>query len=175
MKKIVLSTLIATGLAASQGALAADGTINFSGELTETTCTVVSADKNLTVTLPRVASNSLQTQGQTNGLTAFTINLEGCSASSTNARVYFEPRPNLVNTEGRVINTGTATNVDIQLLDSDSTAVIDARKNSGLQNTQYQTFTGATGSLNYYAQYYATAAATAGTVTGQVQYSVEYQ
>lgn len=181
MKKLVLATLIGAGLAVSQVAAAADGTITFNGKLVDTTCTISTGTKNQTVTLPTLPTTSLTAGGETGGYTPFVITLENCSAATTKARVYFEPRGAQVNLNtGRLINKATgqsvAQNVEIQLLDaSNNDTVIDASKAISGQNTQLQTITGTTGDLRYAAQYYATAQTTAGDVTASVQYSVAYE
>lgn len=182
MKKLVLATLIGAGLAVSQVAAAAEGTVNFTGKLVETTCTVSTDSKTLNVTLPTLATSALKNAGDTGGATQFTIKLENCPTTGTNkAKVHFSPIPvaNVNSTNGRLLNkatSGAATNVEIQLLDFDGQREIDvASLTANGQNTQFQEFTGTTGNLVYFAQYYATGQTTAGAVQGQVQYDIAYE
>ena len=106
MKKIALLTSVA-GLVmmAMNTAQAADGTINFTGEVVTTTCkvdtTVAGAAKD-GVKLPNVANNQLATVGATVGRQAFSLELSGCelaTATSTapvsKVAVFFEAGPNV--------------------------------------------------------------------------------
>ncbi|ATP09335.1 type 1 fimbrial protein [Aeromonas salmonicida] len=166
--------------------LAADGKVTFNGEIITNTCTVISADKNKTVTLPTVQVSALSTANQTAGTTPFTIGLENCVNSDVS--VYFEPNE-YVSTEGRLKNSipanpdpaGGAGNVDIELLNN----------NHGVINLANQTINPATGqvtggnstvvtpvngsaTLPFYARYFATDAAEAGKVSSYVNFTIVY-
>ncbi|MGJ0193853.1 fimbrial protein [Pantoea sp. RRHST58] len=175
MKKV---TIISLGLllTASQvnAAAASDGTISFSGQLESQTCTVKvnGGESSATVTLPTVSSSLLKTASQTAGNTRFTINLSGCSTQTGDVYAYFEQGAN-VNANGRLNNTGTATNVELQLLDSKNN---ELNVGSTDQTTSPLTTALAAGAatLSYAAQYYATGTATAGTVLSSVTYSINY-
>lgn len=175
MKKV---SMISLGLllAAAQvnAAEASDGTITFNGQIESQTCTVKvnGGENNATVTLPTVSSSLLKTAGQTAGSTRFTIDLSDCSTQTGDVYAYFEQGAN-VNANGRLTNTGTATNVDLQLLDSANNAL---NAGSTEQTTSPTTAALAAGAatLSYAAQYYATAAATSGTVASSVTYSINY-
>lgn len=175
MKKIFLATLIAlpfTSFAAS------DNTIQFQGEVTEQTCSVAvnGADANPTVLLPTVTSATLNTAAKVAGLTKFTISLTGCTApTSADQSVGTVFVANALTADGRIGNTGTASNVTLQLVDpaSPTTAldVTGATPAPGLviaQGTE-------TASHDFAVQYYAEGQATAGSVLGSVQYAVSYQ
>lgn len=176
MKKLILAGLI---FGAAQVALAdnvSDGTITFNGMIKDTTCSVKSESKDLTVTLPTVSKALLNTGNKTAGLTAFAIELENCDNGQ--ARAYFEPTPGKVDLlSGRVLNTNLTTkdSVQIQLLDSNGTEVLQISENDGHQNSQYQTISSANKKLRYFARYYATATAVPGQVQGSVDYTVSYQ
>lgn len=178
-----LSALLLTVLASS-ATYAVDGTITFNGTLVNSTCSATIGSGSTTsgtVTLPTSNIVNLAASGAVSGLTAYKIVLtgSGCSTSSGIATPYFEPSVANINTSGRLINTGTATNVDIQLLNSVQT-VINLSADASSQTTSTVT-TGtntsntATYTYPYYAQYYATAATTAGTVIGKVDYSLIYK
>lgn len=181
MKKLVLSTLIAAGLAASQFASAAAlqgsaGTINFTGKIVNTTCKVTSDSQDINVVLPTLSTGQLSSAGAVGGYKTFQINLENCKANDV-VKAYFQPRPSHVDAKtGRLKNTGTAKNVQIQLLDADhNDAIIDASKDVDNQGTSFTTLTGTTATLTYAAQYYATEATEAGDVKAIVQYDIAYQ
>lgn len=175
MKKV---SMISLGLllAAAQvnAAAASDGTITFNGELDSQTCTVSvnGGDSSNSVTLPKVSTSLLQTAGQTAGSTRFTIGLSECSTQTGEVYAYFEQGAS-VNANGRLNNTGTATNVDLQLLDSEENP-LNAGSTDQSTSPVTATLNAGAATLSYAAQYFATAAATAGTVASSVTYSINY-
>ncbi|MDF3839161.1 fimbrial protein [Cupriavidus basilensis] len=178
MKTKLFSTMIAAGvIAISQNALASDGTITFNGNITAQTCTIASSagGKDFTVVLPTVSTSILAAAGQTAGDTAFSINLSACSPNSGPVRTHFEAG-STVNAQGRLLQqaAGTATNVDIQLLNGDST-VIKAGDPDASQNSKPTAIASGSATLPYIGRYYATGTSTAGTVTSFVTYSLAYQ
>lgn len=172
MKKIILATsAIILGSAAAH---AADGTITITGQITDRTCTVDSKSKDLAVALPTVSAASL-TPGQTAGRTPFTINLTGCSEGKV--ATYFEPGSTTDYDSGRLNNaTGTATNVQVQLLGDNNAVIPVLAKTAGTQENSQEVNVAANGSaaLNYYAEYYAKAQAKAGSVATSVKYTIVY-
>lgn len=58
---------------------AQNGTVNFEGEVVNSTCNVVPADQDKTVVLPTVSVSALDTAGATAGATPFSISLENCA------------------------------------------------------------------------------------------------
>ena len=86
---------------------------------------------------------------------------------------YLKAGANVNTTNGRLNNTGTATNVQIQIRNSDGT-VVDASKASGAQNASMATVASNAATMRYAANYYATGATTAGSVVSAVTYSVVY-
>lgn len=177
MKKLFLTTLVlATSVTAFAADKPKDGTANFNGKLVENTCEVNANSQNLTVQLPTLQTRLLAAANNTAGLTLFQIQLDKCG-EETKARAYFLPTPDKVDlTSGRLKNTASsgATNVQVQLLDSDTTTVIDVIKNSGSQG-KLQTINDSNNKLNYYAKYYATGKTTAGAVTASVDYHIDYE
>ena len=164
---------------ATSTAFAADGTITINGQVTDNTCTVnAGGNKDFTVTLPTVSKQVLAVAGDTAGRTPFTINLTGCTAGSKVA-TYFEPGATVDFNTGRLNNaTGTATNVQVQLLGSENTVIpVLAAGAGGIQaNSQLVDVSGGgSADLNYYAQYYATGASTPGSVATTVKYTIIYQ
>lgn len=96
-----------------------NNTLKFQGEVADQTCVVdINGTANTPVVLlPTVATSDLKSPNDVAGLTSFTINLTGCSAavSDTNISSVFQGMN--TTTAGNLGNTGTATNVAIQLLD----------------------------------------------------------
>jgi major type 1 subunit fimbrin (pilin) len=172
LKKLTLAASLAAGVALTPAAFAVDGTITFNGNVLATSCTINGGTADFTVTLPDVSTNTLQAAGDTAGQTAFNIALSGCSANAT-ASAYFEQGAGIDATTGNLINAGTATNVQVQLVNSDGTSPINLM--TPATNTTTAAVTTTTGgTLTYYARYYATGASTAGTVSAQEQYTINY-
>lgn len=180
MNKTLLCTALVSGLGllalAPGAARAADGTINITGNVSATTCTITNAASGgtIAVALPTVSTAALNAAGTVAGRTPFNIALSGCG-TLTKATTYFEPGPNVL-PNGHLKNNGAAGGVDIQLLNAaDNSPIVLNGATTTAQNSQTATISGGTGSLNYLAQYYATAAATAGNVASSVQFTISYQ
>lgn len=174
MKKVQLGlAIIGLGLASSTVFAAPDGTVTVTGKIVDQTCTVGGTSGDYTVVLPTVAKSSLATVATTNGDTKFTINLTACPVG--NVGVYYDNTNPNTNTAGRLNNTGSATNVNIQLLNSAKT-IIDLSKDRTGQNIVTSNVATANGSasLDFYARYYATGATTAGNVSTTATYYVVY-
>lgn len=158
---------------------AADGTINFTGKITDKTCTISTpSGKDVAVNLPPVSKNTLAVAGNTAGRTPFAINLTKCAAG--NVATYFEPGATVDFSTGRLINQAAANaagNVQLQLLGANNQFLpIKAAGVSLAQDNSQWVTVAADGSanLNYAAEYYATAATTPGEVTSSVKYTIIY-
>lgn len=169
----------------------ATGTITFSGLLVGSTCATtvsasnVTASASPTITLPTLTNTIFTSAGTVAGKTPFTIHLEGADCSITDsvttttkfATPYFVNDTSKINDQGRVTNvTGTATNVDIQILNNTSTPInLATDETTQIKSTSTGTEANKTNFL-YYAQYYSTAASVAaGTVGGSVTYNLIYK
>lgn len=174
MKKTLLALgAMAAAVASSFNASAADGTINFTGEISSQTCTIegnTTGTSAKTVALPRVAASSLAAVGQTAGRTGFTLALTACTGTS--ALVRFEQGASVDAATGNLLNqTANGSNAQIQILNANF-APINLQTNAGSLSTAV---TSEAANLQFYAQYVAaTAAATAGQVTSNVQFSMDY-
>ncbi len=178
MNKTLLSAALIAGFGiaalAPQTASASDGTITINGQVNAATCTVaVTGTTGSTVTLPTVATTVLGASGNTAGQTAFSIGLTGCSAGVTKAATYFEAGPN-VNAAGRLNNSGVATNVNVQLVNSDGTTPIVIGTAAPTTGVGSFAVAGGIATLNYFARYYATGVAGAGGVATSVTFSMVY-
>lgn len=184
MKKL-LSTALATvfGVAAlaPQSASAVDGTITINGKVLAQTCTVdgkayaangtISTPDNQTVTLPNVLAPVLNAAGSTAGTTGFQIVIANCDAALTKVTTTFSGA-GIDAANNALSNSGTAPNVEVQLLDSGSTLI------PLVNNYQMApaTLTGGGATLQYYARYYSKAGgAGAGTVASAVSFTMAYQ
>lgn len=176
MKKIVFSSISIAMMSAGPVQAASTGTITFNGQLNSNTCDVVvdgqAADA--TVVLPTIGTNLLSTTGQTAGDTGFTMALNNCAGTLETASAFFEAGATVDSVTRRLNNTGTATNVSLQLLDgySPSRAVIEAGNQSQVNGNTYVNISSGSANLPYIVRYFAEGATTAGTVVSNVVYSV---
>ncbi|NLP61773.1 fimbrial protein [Paraburkholderia sacchari] len=183
MKKIAFPLIIAAiGLTASAahaaGPASNGGILTINGELTANTCDV-SGDgqgNNFTVTLPTLSASELSGAGTVAGATGFNIALQNCTPSTGNVHTFWEYGANTLS-NGNLLNNGTASNVEVQLVDyNGAMKVIDASKGDNAQNSQSVAISGGKANLQYAAQYVSPAGgATAGSVTTSVTYSMAYQ
>lgn len=158
----------------SSSALAVDGTIDITGTVTDSSCTIAvdGGTASSSVVLPTVSASTLASDGSVAGATPFTFNLSGCPTTG-GARAFFEST-NVDQSTGFLANNSAtpAGNVQVQIADASGTA-IDLRDQT---NNPFATFD-ATGNANltYNAQYVAVGgAATAGDVDTQLVYTLEY-
>ncbi|MFM0210088.1 fimbrial protein [Paraburkholderia sediminicola] len=185
MKSIFPAIAIATGGLlglASFGANAADGTITFTGSVSNTTCSIngVASGSSADVAVPmkEVTASSLAAAGATGGAasTPFNFKLTNCTGGATKAIANFENGPTVDQTTGNLTNTaGTAKNVQVQLLNAKRMPINVVTAANNDIATDGTAIDAGTGDLQYYSQYYSTGAAQAGSVNTSVQYTMQYQ
>ena len=173
MKKSVVSTSIFAvfTLAAFSAQAASTGTITFNGELTDAT-----------VILPTVGVNQLTASGDTTGRTSFNMNISDCvigtEGGHSKVAAFFQPGNTVDLSTGRLKNVGgSATNVDLRLLDaSNSYAPINIGNTDQVDGMAYVDInTDGTALLPYAVEYFANAQTTPGTVTSSVIYNLQYK
>ena len=182
MKKTLLSAALVAVMGvvafAPQNAKASDGVITFNGKITAQTCTISGngGGSSFTVTLPTVSTSSLTAAAQVAGATPFNIALTACSPNSGNVSTYFEAGSTVDAATGNLFNaTGSATNTEVNLLNSDS-SVIALGQPQASQNSKVVAIASGAATLNYIAQYVAVGGASgAGSVATTVTYSMSYQ
>lgn len=186
MKKSVVSTSIFAvfALAAFSAQAASTGTITFNGELTDTTCEVDinGQGSDATVILPTVGVNQLTASGDTTGRTSFNMNISDCvigtEGGHSKVAAFFQPGNTVDLSTGRLKNVGgSATNVDLRLLDaSNSYAPINIGNTDQVYGMAYVDInTDGTALLPYAVEYFANAQTTPGTVTSSVIYNLQYK
>jgi len=174
--KLTFATAVAAcALVIGNPAYASDGTITFTGAITSATCTVKlngGSTASGTVTLPTVSNTVLASPGAVAGATSFVINLSACTTGKS-VNTYFEAGTTVDLVTGALINAGTATNVEVQVL---TAAAVPIAVGSFAQasDTSLNTTVSQSGALNYIARYYALGTSTAGTVSSAVTYSITY-
>lgn len=173
MKKNLIAVAVLASSTFAMSAFAADGQINFTGEIIDTACTVTNDPANpLSVTLGNVASTSFDAVGDTAASTKFDLLLTGCPDTvSTSATVKFDGNPAANNNEVLELTqgVGVATGVGIQLADDTGTTVplFTASKPYALQTGD--------NTLSFMARYISTAAVvTPGTANSTAQFTIIY-
>lgn len=185
MKKTLLATTLATiTLISASSAFAADGTLNFTGDIQDTTCVVDLAGAGGTsLSIPMGTFNKSAFSGgsgTTSNATKFSIKLKTCPATYTKATVEFDGTPDSNNSDVLALTAGTgtdasATGVGIQISDKSGKAL--ALKT---ESASYDLTTGTVGadtvnSLDFSARYIATAAAvTSGKANATASFTVKY-
>lgn len=173
MKKMMLSTLLIVSAGIASSAQAADGTIKFTGNITDQTCTVDTGSKNLPVSLGSVAQSALNgAKGMKAAPTKFTINVSACPATVTGANVKFDGTSDSNDQSLLALDSGTgiATGVGIQIADKNGTP-ISLHTNS----SDYALAAGAN-ALDFVARYVSTGpAVTTGTANGTSEFTIIYK
>lgn len=174
MKRMTLALICTVAISASA---VADNTIRFQGEVADQTC-VVSINGNASsplVLLPTVPKSALAASGQTAGQTPFAVSLSGCTATTTATAIKTVFVGNNLTSYGRMGNSGSATNVSLQLVDPASpTTPLDLTGQTGSPGLNLAA-NATSASYDFAVEYYAEGVATAGSVLGSVQYAVSYQ
>ncbi|ELY4776485.1 fimbrial protein [Cronobacter turicensis] len=186
MKKSVISASVCAILtiATFSAQAASTGTITFNGELTDTTCEVDinGQGSDATIVLPTVGVNQLTANGDTTGRTSFNMNISDCvigtEGGHSKVSAFFQPGNTVDLSTGRLKNVGgSATNVDLRLLDaSNNYAAINVGNTDQVNNMAYVDINAdGTANIPYAVEYYANAQTTPGTVTSSVVYNLQYK
>ncbi|EJL89943.1 fimbrial protein [Pantoea sp. GM01] len=170
--KLALLVAITASLGIVGTSTAADGTINFTGTITDNACTVDTGSANQTVNLGTVSTKTFTGAGVTASPTRFTINLTSCPATVTSASVRFDGATSSANNQILALNSGqTATNVGVALYEQDSSTLIPIASKSVDRPIT------ATGPnvLTFIAKYYATATpVAAGSANSTANFTIAY-
>jgi len=177
--KKISALLAVAAIATPFMAKASDGTINFSGSLISTTCTVTNGGATaLSVALQQLATTSLDpaTNAKTSGDQPFSLNISGCNAGLTTATTYFEADQTKVDqASGTLTNQDTGpANVAFELTNADKSHINLASTTQGVAAAQIQA--GGTATANFYARYYRidNNLPVAGPIKASITYSMVY-
>ncbi|MCS4266095.1 fimbrial protein [Serratia sp. BIGb0163] len=180
MKKTLLVTSLATiALFSTASAFAADGNINFTGDIKDATCEVDLAAGATAISVPMGTLNktAFSGAGSTGTSSKFTINLKNCPTAYTKANVEFDGTAAGNDKKILALTAGTtaapaATGVGIQISDKSDTVL--ALKTP---SASYDLKTGATdvNKLDFSARYVATSATvTSGVANSSATFNVKY-
>lgn len=174
MKKIsFLNALAVITFITSNVAYAADGTINFTGNILDTACTVNTSTSTQTVNLGDIARSTFSSAGSVASPTAFNIILENCPASVNSASVRFGGTTNPDNSSLLSLSSGqTATGVGVALFEGDGSTQIPLSTPSN----QIVLDPAAANTLKFVAKYMATSnTVTAGSANATTDFTITYQ
>jgi major type 1 subunit fimbrin (pilin) len=175
MKKSILFGLVSAAVIGgfANAANAADGTINFTGEIIDQTCTIDTASRNLTVDLGRVSKSSLDgATGKKSSPTAFQLKLTNCPSTVKAAAIKFDGTADSNNNTLLKLTqeTGVATGVGIEIADMTGTPIP-----LYTASADYPLVVG-DNTLNFVARYVSTkAAVTTGPAKGVTQFTFNYK
>jgi major type 1 subunit fimbrin (pilin) len=173
-KKMIVAAFTVSAALSVVNANAADGTVNFTGEIIDQACTVdIGSNNTMTVDLGRVARTSFQSTGDESDTTKFTIRLINCPASVNAAKVKFDGANDLNNSDLLAITqTGMqAEGVAIKLMTADKALLGLNQVNS----YSYPLFSTADNNLDFYAAYKSTqASVVAGPANAVANFTVNY-
>ncbi len=172
-----LAALTAVAGALSQGAMAADGVINFTGAVVDAPCSISPSSQNMAVPLGKVARTVLDGgKGKRATPAKFTIDLLGCGATAKGATVSFTGTPDIDDAStlrlanGSQVGVATASGVAIELGDSNATKIP-----LGSESAQYTLGRG-DNALTFQAVYVSTKdVVTAGPANAVAQFTVTYK
>jgi len=155
MMKIKLPVLVLLSGAAfiSTAANAADGTINFTGNITAAACTVSPTSASQSVALGNISATGFAAAGDTASPTAFGITLTACPVTVSSASAKFDGPGDANNPSIVALSSGqTATGVGVAIYESDSSTLVPVGTPSAAKTV---TSTGPN-TLNFIAKYMST-------------------
>lgn len=174
MKKRLLATSMIVALALPIPAtMAANGTITFTGDISNTTCNISVNGRNssTTIVFEPISASALSKAGEVANELPVTMTLTNCQNPTENVRALFDSTETDSIT-GNLKNKGSAANVQVQLMDN-SRKPIKLGDGSQVNGPSFK-IVDDMATLNYFARYYATDKVEAGDVTTAVNYSLSY-
>lgn len=176
-----LALIISVLSLSSAAALAATttvngGTVHFKGEVVNAACAVDAGSVEQTVPLGQVRAKNLADVGATSSAVGFNIQLNDCDTDvATKASVAFSGTAvDATNTTVLALQSsaaGGATNVGVQILDSQGTPMTLDGGTFGAKST----LTDGVNIIPFQARYYATGTATAGIANADATFKVQYE
>lgn len=167
---------LSIGLGACNTAQAADGTINFTGSILDSGCTVDTGSASQTVDLGRLAKSSFTGAGSTAGSARFDIVVSECPDTVQSAAVTFDGSADPTNPSLLALTTGadTASGVGVALYEVNGSTLIPMHTAS--RYLTLDTSTGTSNTLSFVAKYMATAeAVSAGQADASTSFTIVYQ
>lgn len=168
-KKIIMSVL----LCSICDAIASDGFIHFTGNITDQTCSIDAASQKQTVALGKIAKSTLNGEvGSKAAATKFSLIVKSCPETITGAALKFDGNgdsryPNLLALDSV---SGVATGVAVQIADKVGTEIP-----LHTASTDFPLTTG-TNTLDFTARYISTeSTVTVGSANATTQFTIVYK
>ncbi|MGR2705478.1 fimbrial protein [Pseudomonas sp. IB20] len=171
MQKNIILMSLAAAMACSSAAQAADGTINFTGNVVTAACTVSAAVATQTVNMGTIVASAFAAVGAQVAPTRFTISLSACPETLTTASIKFDGVANTVNSSLLALSSGqTAAGLGIGIYESDGVTLIPLQTAAASISLSTRA-----GSASYIAKYVSTAAeVTAGSANAVTNFTIAY-
>ncbi|MFK3661112.1 fimbrial protein [Scandinavium sp. NPDC088450] len=173
-KNLIAVAFAATAALSMSNAMAAAGTVNFTGEILDAACSVDVASQDQTVDLGKYNKSEFSAVGSKTAATQFNIVLKDCPETVTSAKVRFDGTPDATDSSLLAIDSSVAdaaTGVAINLMTGDKSDL----PLHGENDYSYTLSSTADNTLPFYAQYKSTAATvTAGPANSVANFSVVY-
>ncbi|MBS3045957.1 fimbrial protein [Enterobacter mori] len=122
MKKVLaLATLSIACAISTTSVFASDGTVNFTGEIIDSACTIdIGANNTMTVDMGKVAKKAFTGKDSTASATKFVLKMTDCPTTVTSASVKFDGTGYAGDDSVLALtaDTGVATGVAVELTDS---------------------------------------------------------
>ena len=120
-RTLTLTALSLATLISSSAAVAADGTINFTGSVTDAPCVIAPASLDQSVALGQVKTSDFSATGDSSETKPFYINLERCAITTKqNASVTFNGVQSQADPSLLALNSANAaSNLAIEIIDSE--------------------------------------------------------
>ncbi|MGU3414165.1 fimbrial protein [Enterobacteriaceae bacterium C34A] len=172
MKKLALITTLLS-VSVFQAAHAADGVINFTGNITDAACVVDTSALAQPVDLGNVSVTAFSGgTGTTAAAKRFNIVLKSCPASVTSASVRFDGVTNTQNPNILALSASqTASNVGVALYEQDNATPIAI----GMTSNNVALEEDVDNTLTYFAKYMSTGTVGPGTANSSTAFTVVYQ
>lgn len=185
-KKTLLATATSAALLGPLSSFAAgdfgQGTITFTGSVTEAPCSITAADSNQVIDLGQISKKDLSAANKFSASVPISIHLTGCTfdaaagAGTNMSKVGIAFTGAAIDaTTGKLTNTGSAANVVVQILDQSNANPVNFNTAPTAANaTQLTNGSGPANVLNFFARLFATGVGSAGTVKSSVTYTLSY-
>lgn len=173
MKKSLFAAALFAGSAIATMAHAADGTINFTGTITDVACTISPASATQNVLMGNVAASALSTPGAVAAPSRFSIELSACPPTISGATVKFDGPSDASNSSLLALTSGggAATGVGIGLYEQDAATQIPV----GGASANKALISGVTNTFTFFAKYVANGAAVvAGPANAVTDFTIIY-
>ncbi|CAI1835741.1 TPA: fimbrial protein [Serratia fonticola] len=173
INKKLIAIAILSGTVLASVAHAADGTINFTGNITDAACTITPTSAKQSVSLGTVNSAGLAGAGAVASSTKFGVTLTSCPAAVKGASVKFDGPTDAANSSLLMLTAGedVATGVGVGIYEEDGSTLIPVSTASApkqLSATADTTF-------NFIAKYVSTAdEVTAGNANAVSDFTISY-